>query len=164
MPVVVCPSCRKKLRPPDHLAGRRVTCPRCEAVLTVPLLPDSSAEVPTDLPAAETEVEEPPLPPAARFGVLALALGCISVLIMCLPFVGYASIVLSGVGLPLGLWGLLRARLEGNEVLCRTLRGGAGTAGGFGSRARHYPLAGTAVCLLALALALLPLLMRASPE
>src|SRR6185437_8383850 len=91
MPEVVCSHCRKKLRPPARLAGRKVTCPRCEAVLTVPLASDSDEEIPTDLAASETEPQEPPLPASARIGIAALALGCISVLILCLPFVGYAS-------------------------------------------------------------------------
>jgi hypothetical protein len=160
MPEVVCPTCRKKLRPPDRLAGKRVTCPRCEAVLTVPLPSDSSEDIPTDIPAPETAPEDPPLPSSARIGIVALALGCVSVLIMCLPFINYASIVLSGIGLPMGLWGLLRARMEGNEMLCRSLTGGAGIIGSFGMHARDYPLAGIAACLLALALSLLPILMH----
>ena len=162
MPVVVCPHCHKKLRPPDRLAGRRVTCPRCEAVLTVPLPSDSSAEISTPPPAPENLSEEPPLPTSARIGIVALGLGCVSVLILCLPIVGYASIVLSGVGVPVALWGLFRAQMEGDGMVCRSLGGGAGVAGNFGKRARDYPLAGMVVCLLALILALLPILMPGS--
>lgn len=163
MPEIVCSYCHKKLRPPARLAGRKVTCPRCEAALTVPLLSDSSEEIPTDIPAPETGPEEPPLPASARIGIAALVLGCISVLIMCLPIVGYASIILSGIGVPVGLVGLIRARMEGEGMLCRSLTGGAGSARGFGARARDYPLAGTVACVLALTLALLPILMRESP-
>jgi len=159
MPEVICSHCRKKLHPPARLAGRKVMCPRCEAVLAVPLSSDSDEEIPSNLP-AETGPEEPPLPASARIGIAALVLGCISVLILCLPVVGYASIGLSGIGVPVGLWGLLRARMEGNGMLCRSL---TGVVGDFGTRARDYPLAGTVACLLALTLALLPLLMRGSP-
>ncbi len=164
MPEVVCSHCRKKIHPPDRLAGRRVTCPRCEAVLTVPLLLDSSEEIATDTLAAETEAQDPPMPLSARMGIVALVLGCVSVLIMCLPIIGYASIVLSGVGLPMGLWGLFRARMEGNGMLCRSLTGGVGVAGRFGSRPRDYALAGIVACLLALTLSLLPILMPGAPN
>jgi hypothetical protein len=162
MAVVVCSHCQKKLRPPDRLAGRRITCPRCEAVLTVPFPSGSAEEIEADIPAPDNEPEEPPLPAPARIGIVSLILACVSVMIMCLPIVGYVSILLSGIGLPVGLWGLLRARWEGNEMLCRSLTGGAGAAGSFGTRARDYPLAGTLACLLALTLALLPILMRGS--
>ena len=158
MSAVSCPSCLKKLRVPDHLAGRKVTCPRCDEVLVVPVeLPESVEE--TVLP-EEDLPEEEPLPTSARVGIVSLALGCISVMIMCLPIVGYASIVLSAAGLPLGLWGLLRSRTDGTQTLSHTLTGSAATAGGFGTRAQHYPLAGIGACLIALVLSLLPLLFR----
>jgi hypothetical protein len=159
MPEVRCPSCRKKIRPPDHLAGKRVTCPRCEAVLTVPLLVGSSQEIALPPPPPQTNPEDSPLPSSARFGIVALLLGCVSGLILCLPFACYASIALSGIGLPIGLWGLIRASME-DGIICRSLTGGAGIAGNFGMRAQDYPLAGIATCFLALALALVPILMR----
>ena len=160
MPVVDCPHCRKKLHPPDRLAGRRVTCPRCEAVLMVPLLSDSAEELAMEAPTPPppSGPEEPPLPAAARIGIIALMLGCVSVLILCLPYLNYASILLSGIGVFLSLWGLFRSHLEGDTMLSRSLTGGAG-AGGFGARARDYPLAGIVACLLALTLAVLPILM-----
>jgi uncharacterized RDD family membrane protein YckC len=158
MPAVSCPSCRKKLRVPDQLAGRKVTCPRCDEILMVPVeLPEAVEEkpVPEDAPP-----EEEPLPTSARVGIVSLILACVSVMIMCLPVVGYASIALSAVGLPLSLWGLHRSRVDGTQTLSHTLTGDAATNGGFGTRAQHYPLAGVGACLLALALALLPLLFR----
>lgn len=166
MPVLFCPRCRKQLRPPDRLAGKRVTCPRCEAVLTVPLPSDSSGEIeiPTDVSAPRSVPLDPQLPSSARIGIVALVLGCVSVLIMCLPFVGYVSIVLSGIGLPMGLWGLLRAQMEGNQMLNRSLTGGTGIIGSFGLHARDYPLAGTAACFLALAMALLPFFIHRPPS
>jgi hypothetical protein len=160
MPAVRCPSCRKKVRVPDHLAGRKVTCPRCDEVLVVPVeLPESVEE--TTVPPEEETPQEEPLPTSARAGIVALALGCVSVMIMCVPIVGYISIVLSAAGLPLGLWGLHRSRMDGTQTLSRTLTGAAPTEGGlgsFGTRAQHYPLAGVGACLIALVLALLPIL------
>jgi hypothetical protein len=133
-------------------------------VLTVPLPSNSSGEIeiPTDLPLPESVPSDPQFPSSARIGIVALALGCVSVLIMCLPFFGYASIVLSGIGLPIGLWGLLRAQMEGNQMLNRSLTGGTGIVGSFGLHARDYALAGTAACFLALTLALLPILIHRS--
>jgi hypothetical protein len=106
--------------------------------------PPPSPEVPT------------PLPGSARLGVAALALGLLAVLVLCLPFLGYVSPILSGLGLLLGLAGLLAAQVKGTGSY--PLAGGAALAPRFGGRARDYPLAGVGVCLLALALALLPFL------
>src|SRR4051812_10831237 len=37
MPVaVLCPSCKSKLKAPDHLAGRTLTCPSCKSSVDVP--------------------------------------------------------------------------------------------------------------------------------
>lgn len=162
MSVVVCSSCRKKLRVPDHLAGRRVTCPRCDEVIQVPVEYDSppEEEAAAPIPEEEAEPEAPPLPPSARFGIVSLLLALASILVMCLPLIGgYASIALSGLGLPLGLWGLLLNRAEGNGTLSYA-QVGAGIWAGFGTRAQHYPLAGILASLLALALTVLPALLR----
>jgi hypothetical protein len=88
-------------------------------------------------------------PPGTRLGVVALMLGLASVAVLCVPLLGYASFVLSGLGLLLGLWGLVRS-----------LGRDAGVAKGpTGGRALTYPLAGALVCLVALLLALLPFLL-----
>ena len=159
MPSITCPFCRRKLRVPDRLAGRRVSCPRCHQAVAVPAPPDSleeavdaarSAEAPSS-PAAEA-----PLPVSIRLGIAGLGLGLFSVLVLCLPFLGYASPVLSGVGLLLSLVGLVSAPTGGTGNY--SLAGAAGVSRSFGARARDYPLAGLGVCLLALALALWPLL------
>jgi hypothetical protein len=160
MPVLVCQKCRKKLRPPDHLAGRRVTCPRCEAVLMVPLESESSPEIPTNLPEPESVPEDPPLPPSVRIGVASLLLGCISILSLCLPFVGYIAIVLSIIGLPVGAWGMYRVLMEGNHPILRSAGGTTGIVGNFGTRTLHYPLAGLLACFLAFILALLPIVLN----
>jgi hypothetical protein len=158
MPSVRCPSCRKHLRVPDHLGGRRVTCPKCDEVLVVPVeVPESVEEAP---PADANFPEEEPLPTSARVGILSLVLACISVLILCVPFASYLSVVLSAAGLPLGFWGLYRARTDGTKTLRHALIGGDAPGVGFGTRAEHYPLAGVGACLIALALALLPRLIH----
>jgi hypothetical protein len=158
MPEIVCPSCRKKLRPPARLAGRRVTCPRCDEVLTVPVEASDSDE--NLFAAVETtpSIEEEPLPLSARLGMGALVLGLASILMLCLPFIGgYASLGLSGMGLLVALSGLVQARTDGSGTLSQSVSGGGvGIWGGFGTRARDYPLAGVGACLFALFLALLP--------
>src|SRR5262249_44692073 len=67
MPVdVKCMSCRKRLHVPDHLAGRRVTCPRCGEALPVPV-----PEAPETAPAPPSaEQEEDALSTLPRFGRL----------------------------------------------------------------------------------------------
>jgi hypothetical protein len=96
-------------------------------------------------PAADVTGDLEHAPLGARLGVVALVLGLTAIAILCVPIVGYASSVLSGLGLLLGLWGLFRPS--------------AGfSAARFSGRALSYPLVGTLVCLAALLLALLPFL------
>jgi hypothetical protein len=104
--------------------------------------------------------EAPPLPLPARLGVVSLALGLVSVPILCLPVIGYAAIGLSGLGLLLGLGGLYGAVVQGSSVPAPASAGRHGTPRRFGERSWDYPLAGLGGCLLALALALLPFLFR----
>jgi|GEM_PF-5910587 hypothetical protein len=156
MPRIVCPSCHKKIHPPDHLAGRRIMCPRCEAVIVVPT---ELVEVMESASLGETAspTEEPPFPPAARLGITALVLGIISIFLLCVPFGSYLSIGLSSIGLLLGLGGLYRARID-SEPLPPAVAGGVGIWGGFGTRVRDYPVGGITACFLALILALWPFL------
>ena len=166
MYVVVCPACRKKLHPPDRLAGRKVTCPKCSEAFVLPdEWPESdenlAAAVSALAPQPDPAVEEVPLPPSARLGLVSLVLGVASILALCLPFIGgYASVVLSGVGLLLALGGLLRSWTDGDKALSHSHAGGGKIWGNFGTRARHYPLAGVGACVLALTLALLPSLLH----
>jgi hypothetical protein len=84
-----------------------------------------------------------------------VALGLLSVMVLCLPFVGVAAVGLSGLGVLLGLSGLFKSFGQG----AARLGGPAGGAGGvrrFGEGTRDFPLAGVGVCLLALALTILP--------
>jgi hypothetical protein len=86
--------------------------------------------------------------------------GLVSVILLCVPLVGYVAIPLSGVGLALGLWGLGCAVARGSGALSHASASHAGLARRFGDPAWGYPLAGIGACLLALVLALLPMLMR----
>ena len=71
------------------------------------------------------------------FSYLALLLALASLLLLCIPFVGYLAILLSGAGLILG----------GYEV-CRALTRNQGNIG--------YSLAAIAACLASSALAFMP--------
>ena len=151
MAAVTCHSCRRKLRVPDRLADRLLICPGCNEAVPVPnrkaeylqLVDNASAPQGPAPSTAGAELLSFP----ARLGALAMLLGVLSVLVLCLPYVGYAALGLSGVGLLLGLWGLASACLGGAH------------SGGTRQPERSYPLGGVAACLLALALALLPFLL-----
>jgi hypothetical protein len=159
MLTISCPSCRKRIHPPEHLAGRRVMCPRCETPIVVPT--ELVKVVEEAAPAAKPSLseEEPPFPKSARWGVISLVLGMTSIFLVCAPAISYLSIGLSSLGLLLGLGGLFRARTE-SEQLPPSIAGGVGICAGFGTRVRDYPLAGVAACLLALLLTCLPMLLQ----
>jgi hypothetical protein len=149
---VTCPTCGETLRVPEERAGSRVRCPCCEDALRVPQAESAPADQATSLP------DYLPMPLPARLGVASLALGLLAVLVLCVPFVGYASPALSALGVLLGLGSLInsprgRGRCEGVPA-----SGGAWAA--LGGRAPNYPLAGVAACLAALGLFLLPYLFR----
>jgi hypothetical protein len=155
--VVRCASCRRQINVPDRLAGHRVTCPRCGKAAPVPL-PEVPAETPP--PTAHPDDVLEVLPRFGRLGVVSLGLGLLSVVVVCVPVVGYASLVLSGLGLLLGLCALLdfaRGRFGGHGL--RT-NAGAQVMCQPDARALHYALAGTGVSMLALVLTLLPLLLH----
>jgi hypothetical protein len=92
-------------------------------------------------------------------GFASLFLGALSIPILCIPIVGYASFACSALGLVLGLAGM--ARSPGHAGL------GAPAGGGlapelFGVRANRFPMAGAVLCLVSLALALLPYAARSA--
>jgi hypothetical protein len=150
MAVLTCPSCQRRLRVPDRLAERLLICPGCNEAVPVPnrkaeylRLVDNAS---TPQGPAPSRAGEELLSFPARLGAVAMLLGVVSVLVLCLPYVGYAALGLSGVGLLVGLWGLASACLGGAR------------SGGIRQPEKSYPLGGVAACLLALALALLPFL------
>ncbi len=159
MPKIVCPSCGKKMRLPDNLAGRSVMCTRCDAVIAVPASLVEAVEKAAAKETSPPPEEDPPFPLPARLGIIALVLGMISSLLTCVPLVHYITIGMSGIGLLLGLGGLYRARTD-SEPLPPSVASGVGIYNGFGTRVRDYPLAGVAACLFALLLTLLPTLIQ----
>src|SRR5262249_20672219 len=148
---VPCPACRRKLKVPEDLAGRRVTCPRCNKVLEVPIPEKSPEEVPDP---ASTPEHEPqpyvPLPLATRFGIAAVALGLLAILILCLPLVGTLSPGLSGLGLMCGLSGMISSLVRGVRKASGLFPETVPLSFQFGARAVDFSLAGSLVCLLAL--------------
>jgi hypothetical protein len=94
--------------------------------------------------------------PGTRLGVVALGLGLLSIAALSLPFIGYMSFVLSGLGLLFGLWGLYHAL---RPIVSGKSPTGGSAAAGIGGRGLGYAMAGTAVCLAALLLAMLPFLL-----
>jgi hypothetical protein len=156
-----CPACRHRLRVPERLAGRRVTCPRCDAPVGVPKPLDTPTESKTK-PAESPLATEPDgaLPRSAHLGTLSLVLGLSSVLVLCIPYVGYAALVLSGTGLLLGFAGVF------DGMLYTSGRRGSGAvvrAASWRTPALGWPLAGVGTCLFVLFLALWPLLHAHSP-
>ncbi len=152
---VCCPVCGRKLRVPDDLAGRRVGCPECEEPVRVP--PGQGEPEPAPPPVPATFADEFPLP--ARLGMASVALGLLSVMVLCLPFVGVAAVGLSGFGVLLGVGAVFASFRQGGAALGHPA-GGARGLRHFGEGALDYPLAGIGTCLLALALAVLPWLIR----
>jgi hypothetical protein len=152
--------CRRRIRVPDNLADKRVTCPRCKEALRAPVESDAPAEAPAAdsiRGAATAQAADRPAW-SARLGAVASGLGLCAVLVLCLPVVGYAALGLGSVGLLLGLSGLV-------QLLRERGRGGAVAGGAWGSIPLGtlrvpLPLVGTALCLAALALASLPLFLR----
>lgn len=64
MPIPIqCGACGSALHVKDHLAGRRIQCPKCKGPISVP----AASAVPP-LPSERTAVEVPPLPGAERSG------------------------------------------------------------------------------------------------
>lgn len=52
-----CPGCDSSLRLRDDLAGKKIKCPRCEEIITVPMPEEEAAEVE---PVAEEAITEAP--------------------------------------------------------------------------------------------------------
>jgi hypothetical protein len=93
-----------------------------------------------------------------RLGISALALGLVSILILCVPILGYLSLGLSGIGLMLGVTGLYLARKDGVRRFASPAA--VQVAQPLGGRELNYQLGGILVCLLAATLVLLPILLR----
>jgi hypothetical protein len=153
-----CPCCGKRLRLPESAAGHRIECPHCGETLRAPLATDAHEEdehEESSFPSTEGDPRDGFWTPRV-LGVASLFLGALSVPVLCIPVVGYASIGFSALGLLLGLVGMACSSRHGNFT-ARTAQAGSEL---FGVRAERYPLAGVGLCLIALALALLPFALR----
>jgi hypothetical protein len=132
-------------------------CPRCDGVIVVPTEIVQVLEEAASVETSASSDEDVPFPLAARLGIISLVLGMISYVLLCAPVVSHVSTSLSSIGLLLGLVGLFRARTD-SEPLPPSIASGVGLWGGFGTRVRHYPLAGIVACLVILFFSLLPAL------
>jgi hypothetical protein len=163
MPVIAdCSSCGSKLTVPDNLLGQEVKCPRCGTIKVV-----AHASTPPPTPQlqshaalrnqdyddeddrtdsrgrrsnqrATTEVNGS----ALGLGIASLVLGIIAIPVAIIPCFGFWSMPVSGVGLVLGVCGFIIVQVS--------KRGSVG-----------FPIAGSAVSFVALAIAGLWLLVCA---
>jgi hypothetical protein len=159
---IPCPSCKRRLYVPEKLAGRRVTCPRCGEAVRAVLPEEPAQEAPTHPAATSTAAaaaaDEAPL--STRLGITALVLGLLSILILCVPVVGYGSLGLSGIGFLFAVAGLVCARNDRTRGVRPPLPAEGQGLPAIGKRDLNYSLGGMVVCLLAEALALLPFLFQ----
>jgi hypothetical protein len=65
MPAISCPSCGKTLSVGEQYAGKKVRCPSCQGVLTVPSLtaPTAASEEVMPVPPRPARPAMPPVPP-----------------------------------------------------------------------------------------------------
>jgi hypothetical protein len=158
---VVCRGCKRDIPVPEGQAGRWFMCPHCNETLFVPGPGDPPAADPDHGDARQPGPAEPAgadsFSPADRLGVAALFLGTVSILILCIPFLGYGALALTSAGLTLGLGGLFKARQD-RPRSPRPRARRARRRGRPGEYPVNYPLIGILACLIALALELLPFL------
>jgi hypothetical protein len=153
MPVLTqCQACGRRLRVPSKYVERLVTCTKCGAAVRVPRAspPTQAAPVKPPSPASVKATLPEPKSTPDRLGVTAMALGALSILILCLPYIGYGSLILSSIGIILALAGL-------GEALVRSMRDRLPAAGGTAASSLSlssvgYTCAGISICLLALTL------------
>jgi hypothetical protein len=162
---VACPNCKREIPVAEGQSGRWFVCPRCNETVFIPGPEDPPERARALNEPVDPEAEEAPVvfSPADRLGITALVLGTVSVLILCIPFVGLAAFALSSAGLTIGLRGLYVARRDqppaGTRAARKRRRKG---------RARefpvNYPLAGIVACLIALLLAFIPFLISSNSD
>jgi hypothetical protein len=159
MPIAAqCDACGYRLRVPGKYAGRRVTCTKCGAAVpvgsraTAPPAPVEKKAPPRAAPASSALRE--PQSMSDRLGMTAMMLGLVSILVLCLPFIGYAAIAFSALGVVIGMAGLLDALVKGLRQ--RFLTAGSSAAFSLSMTGLAYPCLGTITCLISLVLALIP--------
>ena len=149
-----CPFCARNMRVSDAAAGRSGKCKSCGKTITVPgsseeitfsasdvaqpdrptpsIRPHSSMEIrPTPSPVALQINVQQPSKASHSLGIAAVILGILAFLICWIPLIGLLGLPLSGLGLLLGIGGIVLA----------ALRKGSGLG---------YPIAGSAICALAM--------------
>jgi hypothetical protein len=141
----------------ERHAGRRVMCPRCDRPVRVPLHSQPEDEAALGGVVENVEEEPLPLPRSTHLGLAALTLATVSVLILCIPVVGYLSFILNGLGLLLGLIGLVTYNAPDNDPRDRGRSRQSRTFLGLDLYARGFPWVGILACLLAIGLAVIPL-------
>ena len=100
----VCQSCGHKLRLPEASADQRFLCPRCGGV----------SPIPDDKPGPRTVHRAAGPETAANIPALegiAIGLGLLSIVLLCIPLVGYLAFLFSGIGL------LLASRAENTQTV-----------------------------------------------
>jgi predicted Zn finger-like uncharacterized protein len=105
--VLTCPKCQASRKVKSELAGKRVRCPQCQAVIQIPDASDPAPveEDPWDLPDSESAEEAPPVTRRPRRSKGPKALNpAQKALVLCLerPWLGFAALYL-GVWFPLTL-------------------------------------------------------------
>jgi serine/threonine protein kinase len=111
---VICPQCRRALKLPASLRGKKVKCPACKASLDQPV-PTNTPITEDTLPREVVEVEPLPSPSAARDletmalpspitptnskAVASLALGVSSLVCLCNAFTGLPAVLLGVLAL-----------------------------------------------------------------
>jgi hypothetical protein len=131
-------------------------CPRCDRPVRVPLHFDPEDE--SALGAVDFVEEEPlPLPRSTHFGVASLALAAVSVIVLCIPVIGYyGSLALSGLGLLVGLIGLVTYKAPDEDPRDRRRSRPHQELLGVDLYARGFPWLGILACLVGIALTVLP--------
>jgi hypothetical protein len=114
-----CEGCGRRVKVPDHAAGRKGQCPACGREILVPggNPTERTAAESTAAPAADGEWaardNSGPGASAPRgtnaLGVASLVLGILALLIAWIPLLGLLAWLLGGLGLLLGLIGLVLA-------------------------------------------------------
>lgn len=130
MPAAVCPACQRKVPLPENNTGRTVQtmCPKCGEFLPVP--PSASrhhqeqvaahitgGSSTATLSSRELRKELAEATASSKsLGLLVLTLGLTALLSLavgfCLGFVLYVGLALSGLGLLLGVYGMVRGMLR----------------------------------------------------
>jgi hypothetical protein len=142
------------------MEGRKLVCPKCNEFLEAPAAASSAKAKGPGLFLGEATYEVVrEATPGERWGMSSLALGLGSILILVIPYLGYAALLLGSIGLILGIVGLFHSGLRGVSRLGQALiNRSASTPEDDGPV--NYPLAGIIASLLGLLLTLLPYILE----